>query len=114
MMAFRKIQSSLKKLINIPKTTKYIKLKKPYNHCGYCDTKLDIHGWCEYCKKNCLFEHNFDKWTSGNKQIDKFIHKTQRYTRYLYGNTAEWIEFSQFSDMEKIGVGGFGQVYKAN
>jgi hypothetical protein len=35
---------------------------------------------CKKCKDTCYtihFQHNFENWTSGNNNIDKFIQSTQ-------------------------------------
>jgi hypothetical protein len=122
MAFFKKIATSFKKLsnrrqiINTSETTSDIQSNTPITrslYCGECHAKLYKHGWCFKCGKNRLFEQNFDKWTSGNKDIDNFIQNIQIST--IGSNQAvEWIPFSEFTDIKKIGEGGFGQVYKAN
>src|SRR4051812_4820824 len=102
-MAFRKLPF-LKKIWNRPQiinTSETITdiqsntlfqyyLNQPY--CGKCDIKLNEFGWCKECKKNRLLEHTFDKWTSGNKDIDDFIQKIQLSNKYNV-NIVEWIPF---------------------
>ncbi|PKY33536.1 hypothetical protein RhiirB3_452513 [Rhizophagus irregularis] len=52
------------------------------------------------------FRQNFDNWTSGNKDIDKFIHDN-RHTKCGKSNALEWIPYDRFYNIqyiEKIGV----------
>ncbi|PKC64792.1 hypothetical protein RhiirA1_536795 [Rhizophagus irregularis] len=59
-----------------------------------------------------LFKDNFKNWTSGNKDIDKFIQQTQinavHCKKYL-----EWIPFEKFQNITYIAEGGFGKIYSA-
>jgi serine/threonine protein kinase len=49
-------------------------------------------------------------WISGNDEIDKFILNI----RLEFSNSLfEWIPYYQFSEIEKIGEGGFSTVYSA-
>lgn len=70
---------------------------------------------CEKCKCVCNakhFQQNFENWTSGNVDIDKFIQDTQlSANRY---RVLEWIPYDRFYDIEYIAKGGFGKVYRAN
>ena len=71
---------------------------------------------CEKC--NCVcntihFQRNFNNWTSGNNDIDKFIQDTQL-SANRYNNVLEWIPYDRFYDIEYIAKGGFGKVYRAN
>src|SRR4051812_46120014 len=84
----------------------------PYANCKICQNKLNELGWCGLCRKNTCLEQQFDNWTSGNNDIDEFIKSIQITTKYKY-YIIEWIAFSEFTNIEKIGEGGFSSVYKA-
>ena len=76
-----------------------------YNHA------YDIYGWCQSCNSK-HFQQAFNKWTSGNKEIDEFIQKFQlNATRWQ--EVLEWIPYEKFSDIEYLAKGGFGTVHKA-
>ena len=71
---------------------------------------------CNYICNAIHFQLNFDNWTSGNNDIDKFIQDTQL---SAYNNNAkkalEWIPYNRFYDIKYIAYkGGFGEVYRAN
>src|SRR5437763_11027256 len=51
----------------------------------------------------------FEKWSSGNVYIDKFIQDIQLSANYYC--VLEWIPYDS---IEYIAKGGFGKVYKAN
>src|SRR3954452_9278468 len=53
--------------------------KQPKNNYNY--------SWCI-----CAFQHNFQNWTSGNHDIDKFIQKAQLKARN-HEEVLEWIEY---------------------
>ena len=75
----------------------------------------------EICKKcNCIcnakhLQQNFENWTSGNNDIDKFIQDTQlsEHTTHVE-NALEWIPYDRFYNIKYIAKGGFGIVYRAN
>ncbi len=78
--------------------------KKPYT------TPQDT--WCNTCESH-IFESKFHTWTSGNVELDRFIRETQRQAK----NSREflrWIPFPAFTDLNKIGKGGFSEVYSGN
>ncbi|RHZ70814.1 hypothetical protein Glove_266g27 [Diversispora epigaea] len=56
--------------------------------------------WCRPCNSRC-FKNDFDKWTSGNKAIDKFIQDAQ-----INAN-------NRFKDIKQVAKGGFGTIYSA-
>src|SRR4051812_5830690 len=69
------------------------------------------YGWCQACNSK-HFQQDFNKWTSGNKEIDEFIQKFQlNATRYE--EVLEWIPYEKFEDVEYVAKGGFGIVHKA-
>ncbi|PKC67997.1 kinase-like protein, partial [Rhizophagus irregularis] len=74
---------------------------------------------CEKCNYKCnsiYFQQKFIDWTSGNKDIDKFIQDTQllAHKNGEISHALEWIPYSKFCNIEYIARGGFGKVYKAN
>ena len=95
-------------------------LREQYKKHGLCEecsqpnTGRDIYviyGWCQSCNSK-HFQQDFNKWTSGNKEIDKFIQKFQlNVTRYE--EVLEWIPYEKFSDIKYLAKGGFGTVHKA-
>src|SRR5438046_128089 len=76
----------------------------------------------EICKKSnrvCIalhFQRNFEKWTSGNNDIDKFIQDTQlsAHNDDKVSKVLEWIPYGRFYDITYIAKGEFGKVCKAN
>src|ERR1043165_589292 len=89
-------------------------LREQYKKCGLCDECNQPntgYKWCQSCNSN-HFQQDFNKWTSGNKEIDEFIQNFQlNATRYE--EVLEWIPYEKFSDIEYLALGGFGTVYKA-
>ena len=76
--------------------------------CSQPNTGHYIRGWCQSCNSK-HFQQDFDKWTSGNKEIDEFIQKFQlNATRY-----EEVLEWIPYEDIEYLAKGGFGTVHKA-
>ncbi|RHZ88202.1 hypothetical protein Glove_25g52 [Diversispora epigaea] len=63
--------------------------------------------------KECTsqFQNEFDKWTSEDKEIDKFIQQIQLNARYK--EIIEWIPFNSLENVIYLAKGGFGTVYKA-
>ena len=56
--------------------------------------------------------NDFDKWTSGNTEIDYFIQNTQIHA-HNHWLVLEWYPWSNFSEIEEIGKGGYGTVFCA-
>src|SRR6266487_6365 len=72
-------------------------------------TKLNTNDdWCNAAH----FQNDFDKWTSGNKEIDYFIQNTQIHA-WEHDLVLEWYPWENFSDIEEIGKGGYGTVFRA-
>jgi menaquinone-dependent protoporphyrinogen IX oxidase len=77
----------------------------------------DINKICEKCYSTCsaiLFQQNFEYWTSGNDDIDKFIQNTQLSTHEKYKvfeNALEWIPYDRFYDIKYIAE---KKVYRTN
>jgi hypothetical protein len=73
---------------------------------------------CKICNYKCNafhFQQNFEKWTSGNNDIDKFIQDTQlsghTWHSFDSGSAFEWIPYCKFNNIKYIAE---GKVYKAN
>ena len=85
--------------------------KYRYGLCKECNQENTGGFWCKTCNAK-HFQQNFEKWSSGNVDIDKFIQDTQ-----LSANKSkkvlEWVPYDRFYDIEYIAKGGFGKVYRA-
>src|SRR5581483_4257171 len=80
-----------------------------YGLCGKCKQPKNNHEWCRLC----VFQQNFQNWTSGNNIVDKFIQKIQLKARDVY-EVIEWIEYDdRFENIEYLAKGGFGTTFKA-
>src|SRR6185369_1967798 len=82
-----------------------------YGRCKECNEIDTYCDWCRTCNAS-HFRNDFDKWTSGSNDIDYFIQNTQihAWNPYL---VLEWYPWSIFSEIEEIGKGGYGTVYRA-
>ncbi|CAB5313527.1 unnamed protein product [Rhizophagus irregularis] len=74
---------------------------------------------CEECNKICnsiYFQRNFNNWTSGNDDIDKFIQEFQLSTHKYneISHALEWIPYNKFHNIKHIAKGEFGGIYIAN
>jgi hypothetical protein len=93
-------------------------LRERYKNHGLCEEccqpntgKYYGDVWCQSCNSK-HFQQDFNKWTSGNKEIDEFIQKFQlNATRYR--EVLEWIPYEIFKGIEYLAKGGFGTVHKA-
>uniref|UniRef100_U9SZ62 Protein kinase domain-containing protein n=1 Tax=Rhizophagus irregularis (strain DAOM 181602 / DAOM 197198 / MUCL 43194) TaxID=747089 RepID=U9SZ62_RHIID len=56
---------------------------------------------------------NLTNWTSGNEQIDDFIQERQLKINKQNDVVFEWIPYSQFNEINKIGKNSFMTVYSA-
>src|SRR6266542_2336222 len=79
--------------------------------CKECNQKND-HNWCKACNAK-YFQQDFENWTSGNVDIDKFIQETQL-SANTYFRALEWVPYDRFYNIKYIAKGGFGIVYRAN
>ena len=57
-------------------------------------------------------QQNFDKWTSENEFIDKFIQESQLNAQYT-NQILEWVPYNRFKNIEYFDKGGFSTIYKA-
>src|SRR5947207_6571368 len=79
--------------------------------CEECNQKNTGYNWCKACNAK-PFQQNFEKWSSGNVDIDKFIQEAQL-SANNFNKVLEWIPYDRFYDIEYIAKGGFGRVYRA-
>ncbi|EXX71311.1 kinase-like domain-containing protein [Rhizophagus irregularis DAOM 181602=DAOM 197198] len=69
---------------------------------------------CEECNFTCNtinFQRNFENWTSGNGDIDKFIQDTQLLAHENIKEALEWIPYDGFYNITKS---RFDEIYEAN
>ncbi|CAG8544067.1 29918_t:CDS:2, partial [Racocetra persica] len=79
-------------------------------NCERCGQKF-TNEWCKNCECK-RFRKNFDYWTSGNKQLNELIKKSQLEATYT-SNYIEWIENDQLEDIENIVKGRLSTVKSA-
>ena len=88
------------------------KQEEKYGRCKECnEINTGDYNWCRACNAS-HFRQDFDKWMSGNKEIDYFIQNTQIHA-WRYELVLEWYPWSTFSEIEEIGKGGYGTVFRA-
>ena len=97
----------IKKIIN---GVKHVMQNSYYGFCKECNQENTWLNWCKACNAK-HFQQNFENWTSGNVDIDKFIQDTQLSANSRY-KVLEWIPYDRFYDIEYIAKGGFGKVYR--
>ena len=75
---------------------------------------------CKECNQTCnqilvgvdhVF-HDFDRWTSGNSDVDEFIQTVQLNANNT-DQVIEWIPYNRLQHIKYITKGGFGTVYSA-
>src|ERR1051326_9488596 len=75
---------------------------KKYGLCEECSQpntgRNASYPWCQSCNSK-HFQQEFNKWTSGNKEIDEFIQKFQL-NATCRDEILEWIPYEKFSDIE--------------
>lgn len=86
-------------------------VNKKYGLCTDCKQPNTHWYWCRNCNSN-RFQQDFDKWTSGNKLIDKFIQDSQLKARNTL-EVLEWYPYNRFRNIKYLAQGGFSIVYKA-
>ncbi|PKC10412.1 kinase-like protein [Rhizophagus irregularis] len=82
-----------------------------FGNCPKCDNEYNAPAWCDACDQKELVD-KFDKWSTGNDNINLLIQESQRLAPDYY-NYLEFIPYNHFVDIERIAEGGFGVVYKA-
>ena|SRR5438067_2424982 len=82
-----------------------------YGRCNECFKILTNVSWCSFCIPR-RFKRNFDKWTSGNKNIDKLIRDSQLSAK-VFSELIEWFPYSRLTDVKFVAEGGFAKVYSA-
>src|SRR5436305_226919 len=110
---------------NNPMETEFNKLNisdRDYDvnkNCLHCDKPFTEELWCKVCDPFRIVE---ERWTggSGNPDIDKFIKDTmykpaeyELHDRQYSYRFLEWVPFDRFTDIKKVGEGGFAKVYSA-
>ncbi|EXX65352.1 Ypk2p [Rhizophagus irregularis DAOM 197198w] len=121
---------TLKGLINIKNVS--IEFMNKIGHKFYGITQnpetksfmIVLNNKCKKCNNICNtihFQHKFIDWTSGNKDIDKFIQDTQIsvHEDNEISHALEWIPYDRFYDIKYIGKIGLcranwidGKIYK--
>ena len=84
---------------------------KMHGLCGECSQPNAGDYWCQSCNSK-HFQQDFNKWTSGNKEIDEFIQKFQL-NATCKEEVLEWIPYEKFRDIKYLTKGGFGTVHRA-
>ncbi|EXX66198.1 Kic1p [Rhizophagus irregularis DAOM 197198w] len=85
--------------------------ERHYGFCTDCKQPKTYYDWCKNCSRRG-FEHDFNKWTSGNKYIDKFIQETQQKAR-CEPEVIEWIPYNKLRNIKYLTKGGFSTIYRA-
>ncbi|PKC15192.1 kinase-like protein [Rhizophagus irregularis] len=88
------------------------KKRMEFGKCKDCSRINEDLNDCLFCKPE-RFQRDFNKWTSGNKIIDKLIQDNQRIAVEKYDLLLEWIPFNKFTNIKYIAEGGFAKVYSA-
>ncbi|GES98392.1 kinase-like domain-containing protein [Rhizophagus clarus] len=86
-------------------------MNKNFGHCKECKEKNTGLKWCRSCNAKRL-EAEFPNWTSGNEELDIFLRETQLTAR-CWQEVFEWIPYTNIIDVEEVGRGGYGIVYKS-
>src|ERR1043166_2076130 len=83
-------------------------LREQYKEYGLCKECSQRFWWCQSCNSK-HFQQDFNKWTSGNKEIDELIQKFQL-NATCRQEVLEWIPYEKFENIEYLAKGGFGMV----
>ena len=76
---------------------------KEHGLCNECGQPNTGDWWCQTCNSK-HFQTNFNKWTSGNKEIDEFIQNFQS-NATCRQEVLEWIPYEKFKSIEYIAKG---------
>lgn len=82
-----------------------------FGRCLDCNQSKTSSDWCKNCNTK-RFRKDFDKWTSGNEFVDKFIQNAQSRARNRQ-EVIEWISYEQLIDIKYLAQGGFSTIFKA-
>ncbi|RHZ70096.1 hypothetical protein Glove_275g20 [Diversispora epigaea] len=82
-----------------------------FRKCSKCHQDNTGRNWCHPCNAK-QFQNEFDKWTSGDREIDKFIQQIQLKANKRQ-EIIEWIPYDRLENVIYLAKGGFGTVYKA-
>src|SRR5687767_4919858 len=86
------------------------KRREYYGKCPTCNRYNTYYLWCQSCDPKLLTKG----WTSGNETLDELIKSTQlKAIKYHYSNHLQWIPYTDLTNIEKIGEGGFATISKA-
>ncbi|RIA99196.1 kinase-like domain-containing protein [Glomus cerebriforme] len=93
--------------------TKYNKEFRTFEQklCEECNQPETNLNWCQPCNSK-RFQQDFNKWSSGNKEIDEFIQNIQLNATHCT-ELLEWIPYNRFKNIKYLAKGGFGTVYSA-
>ncbi|RHZ61177.1 hypothetical protein Glove_349g123 [Diversispora epigaea] len=84
---------------------------KEYGKCKECQQDNTGQHWCRTCNGK-RFQSDFDKWTTGDPEIDEFIQQIQLSATSCEG-VIEWIPFDRFDDFIFISEGECSAIEKA-
>src|SRR5947207_881863 len=73
--------------------------ERKYGRCIECQQTNTGQNWCQTCNSK-RFQQNFDKWTSGNDDVDKFIQNTQLSAKNAQ-QVLEWVPY-EFNGVKHI------------
>lgn len=78
--------------------------------CPHCKRPNTGFAWCDKCDPGQFLK---ERKTSGNPEIDKFIHEAQLKTTTFGDNfyNIEWIFYDRLQDIKPIGRGGFADIF---
>ncbi|CAG8680528.1 7022_t:CDS:2, partial [Funneliformis caledonium] len=79
--------------------------------CNECNKKRPNKNWCKPCYSS-HFKKSFNKWTSGSKILNKFIHKSQL-SSTSRTSCLEWIPRYHLTDVELLSKNNYCSVYSA-
>ena len=77
--------------------------------CLECNEIKPSRDWCTSCTAT-HFRKAFPTWSSGNAAIDYFIQNAQIHA-WDNNLVLEWYPWKLFSDIKRIGQGGYGTVF---
>src|SRR4051812_48758748 len=80
---------------------------------GYCEKCCEVYTntKCKWCKP-CYLKNIFTN-TSGNEKVDTLIQEMQLKMDSPWDIVFEWVQYSQFDNIIKIGEDEFSTVYSA-